>query len=167
MNPTRFDHLVIVLGRRTPRRSFVGLLAALGGTGLLARDGVAATCSPDGTRCGGSTSVTCCSGLCKKKRGSHKKFCRPAPSQGTCTVELNGCVNGAASNCSVGGTTCNCFVTTSGRSFCSELLKVKCTACTTDDQCTEHTGKGSACITNGPNCCSNTFSTFCAPPCPL
>ncbi len=159
MNPRRFDHLAFALGRRTPRRSLVGLLAAMGVTGLLARDVAAATCRPDGTRCGGSTGVTYCSGSCKTQHGSHKKVCRPAPSQGTCTIERTSCGNGLTGDCSVAGTPCTCFVTSSGRSFCGELLKVTCTASTTDEQCTEQTGKGSACITTGPTCCTTT-STF-------
>ena|SRR5215216_3577972 len=165
MNPTTFDHLATVLGRRTSRRSFVGLVAALSSTRLLVRDVAAAGCSPDGTHCGGSTGVTCCSGLCKRKRGTHKRFCRQAPSQSTCTVERNACVNGPAGDCSAGGTTCKCFITTGGRSFCGELLKTRCTVCTTDGDCTKVTGKGSACGTNGPNCCDST-ATFCSPPCP-
>src|SRR5215211_8902110 len=53
MNPTSFDHLATVLGRRTSRRSFVGLLAALGVTGLAARDVAASqrtgVCGPTAT----------------------------------------------------------------------------------------------------------------------
>ena len=165
MDPTRFDHLVVVLGRRASRRSPVGLFAALGSTGLLTRD-VAAACSPDGTRCGGSTGVTCCSGFCKRKRGTHKRFCHQAPSQSTCTVDRDVCVTASVGDCSVVGTSCKCFVTTSGRSFCGELLKSVCTACTTNDDCTKVTGKGSACITDGPNCCG-TSPTICIPPCPI
>jgi hypothetical protein len=165
MNPTSFDHLVMVLGGRTRRRSLVGLLAAVGSTGLLIRDVAAASCSPDGTRCGGSTGVTCCSGFCKRKRGTHKQFCRQAPSQGICTIERNACVSVSGGDCSAGGTTCKCFITTSGRSFCGELLKTRCTVCTTDGDCTKVTGKGSACGANGPGCCDST-ATFCSPPCP-
>src|SRR5215213_2217254 len=144
MNPTSFDHLVIVLGRRIPRRSLVGLLGALGLTGLVASD-VAAACLKNGQRCGGARG-TCCSGLCKHKRGTHKKFCRQAANQGECTVEENEC-NGGSLSCGTNndGGNCVCYETTTGRSFCGAQSgvanPVHCD-CTSDTQCVQRIGKG-------------------------
>jgi hypothetical protein len=72
MDSTRFDHLAIAVGQRSTRRYALGLLAAVGLTGLLSED-AAAACLASGARCGGGRG-SCCSGLCKGPKG--KKTCR-------------------------------------------------------------------------------------------
>jgi hypothetical protein len=71
MDPTRFDRLAITVGQRTTRRSALGLLTALGLTGLPTEEASAASCLATGAPCGGR-SGTCCSGICK----GQKKRCR-------------------------------------------------------------------------------------------
>jgi hypothetical protein len=71
MDPGRFDRLAVAVGRRTTRRTALGLLAALGVTGGLSTGASAADCLATGKRCGGGRG-TCCSGICK----GQKKRCR-------------------------------------------------------------------------------------------
>ena len=67
MNSTGFDRLAIAVGQRTTRRTTLGLLAALGLTGLV-REEASAVCASPGARCRRSTAEPCCSGICRKKR---------------------------------------------------------------------------------------------------
>jgi hypothetical protein len=91
MNPTRFDRLAVTVGQRATRRSVLGLLAAVGLTGLVEED-AAAACLVTGQRCGGNR-PRCCSGVCKGPRG--KKTCR-CPQRICCQ-----CISGAgALSCS-------------------------------------------------------------------
>jgi len=71
MDPTRFDHFAIAVGQRTTRRTALGLLTALGLTGLVTEEAVA-VCLATGERCGDGRGPRC-SGMCK---GRHKKRCR-------------------------------------------------------------------------------------------
>jgi hypothetical protein len=75
MDGRRFDHLAIAVSQRTTRRAALGLLTAVGLTGLVSEEARAA-CSGPGKRCGRSGDRLCCSGICKRKRGSRKKFCK-------------------------------------------------------------------------------------------
>ena len=67
MDPTRFDLIAIAVGQRTTRRAVLGLLAALGLSGVRAEEAGAA-CGNPGTRCTKATAALCCSGTCRKKR---------------------------------------------------------------------------------------------------
>jgi hypothetical protein len=159
MDTERFDRLVIALSRRVPRRSVLGLLGGLGFTGLVTWDVAGqTTCLTNGTRCGGERGV-CCSGWCKRKRGTNKKFCRQADGEGTCTIEADICHNKFV-NC---GTGCECVVTTQGRSFCA-VLRAFGDGCVSNQECEQHElgGKGAKCIDGGTSCGS---ATFCMPPC--
>jgi hypothetical protein len=69
MNPSRFDRLTMTVGRRTPRRTAFGVLAALGLTGL-AREEVGAICASPGEAC--QSNDGCCSGVC----GMNQERCR-------------------------------------------------------------------------------------------
>jgi hypothetical protein len=92
MDTEQFDRFAVTLSRRTPRRAFLNLLAALGLTGLAAREAAAEdVCLGNGEQCGHATDPACCSGLCKRKHGSRKKVCKVAPDQGTCDVDHNDC----------------------------------------------------------------------------
>ena len=78
MDTEQFDRFAVTLSRRTPRRAFLNLLAALGLTGLAARE--AATedvCLGNGENCGRATDPASCSGLSKRKHGSRKGLVRP------------------------------------------------------------------------------------------
>ena len=142
MDSERFDRIVITLGRQAPRRSLLGLLAGLGLTGFAVRDIAAqGDCLPDGFRCGGSRG-TCCSGWCKRKRGTSKKFCRAAPGQGTCNIGANFCNNNSPL-CDSGSQSCVCYVTSRGYSICAQS-PAECFACETDTDCEKRTGVGQA-----------------------
>ena len=67
MNTKQFDRFAVALSRRTPRRSLLSLLAALGLTGLVVGEVAAQACLADGERCGRATDPACCSGWCKRK----------------------------------------------------------------------------------------------------
>jgi hypothetical protein len=69
MNLTRFDRLTMTVGRRTPRRTAFGVLAALGLTGL-AREEAGAICASPGEAC--QSNDGCCSGVC----GMNQERCR-------------------------------------------------------------------------------------------
>jgi hypothetical protein len=166
MDTELFDRLVIALGRQIPRRSLVGLLGGLGLTGFGTRNVAAqSTCLPNGTRCGGSRG-TCCSGLCKRKRGTSKKFCRQAPGQGICTIDFNVCAN-PSRPCDDGsiGAGCNCWVSMRGYSFCGS--PAECFNCETDADCAKRPTVGQA----GDHCvhcagCDATSGRRCIHPCP-
>ena len=163
MTPTRFDRIAIVVGQRATRRTALGLLAALGITGLgRAKAAPAATCTlkANGVRC--TTGTECCSGRCVRKRNTHKKFCRQAPGQGICTTASNSCSNNLASICdAAGNSTCVCYVTTRGSSFCGATGN--CFNCQTDADCVKRPGtgkRGDRCV-EGADCCAVTNHRAC------
>ena len=172
MGADRFEHLVTTLGHRLPRRSIVGLLAALGITGLVREEAAAADCLLDGVRCGGDRG-TCCSGFCKKKGGSRKKFCRHAPDQGICTIEDDFFADNALSCDDLTGTPCTCLVTSRGYAFCASFNSdVACFNCRNDADCEKrttgpHLGQpGDRCIDTGVMTCTDTNHRACAHRCP-
>src|SRR5687767_790742 len=121
MDADRFDRLVLTLTRARTRRSILGLLGVLGLTGLVARDVAAQECAVNGTRCGRATDPDCCSGRCVRKGDTNKKFCRPSPNQGTCTIEQAFCFDTSRKFPPCGSSnslSCNCYVTTAGHSVC-------------------------------------------------
>ena len=166
MDADRFDRLVITFDRRTPRRTVLGLLGALGLTRLVARDVAAQSCAVNGTRCGRATDPECCSGWCKRKRGTNKKFCRQAPGQGICTIDFNACTL-VGQNCNADGSViCQCFVTTQGYSFCGKST-IACFDCASDAACEQRSGghPGDRCVVC-TSCPATTNDRACVPACP-
>jgi hypothetical protein len=113
----RFDRLTIAVAKRTTRRTALALLSGLGLSGLLVQD-AQAQCGNNGSRC--QKSDDCCSGRCKRKRGTGKKFCRSAPDQGICTIASDYCpgtftICGSAQDDSI----CYCFRRPNGASICA------------------------------------------------
>jgi len=158
MDPTRFDRLAIVVGQRTTRRAALGLLAAIGLTGLVHEE-AAAACLANGVRCGAGRG-RCCSGWCKRKAGTSRKFCKAAPNQGICTIESNRC-NFSGIVCSKSDNTCSCYVTPAGRSFCGSN---GCFSqdCSSDADCEPNHGVGAICIPAGTACCGGTKGCIAA-----
>jgi len=114
MDAARFDRLTVAVAHRATRRSALALLSALGLGALLA--GEALACAEEGTSC--LQSEDCCSGLCKKKRHGHKKFCRAAPGQGICSIGEDYC-GSASSTLPCGSTECECARRMNGASVCA------------------------------------------------
>ena len=164
MDGERFDRIAKALGTGVGRR---GVLRGALGAALGAALGVAGvrqaaaqgTCLENGSRCGREGDGTCCSGVCKRKRGTNKKFCRQAPGQGNCTVEWRGCPEflHEVRTCGQG---CECYVTTRGASFCGD--GGPCVACEQDADCEKTGKKGSKCIT----CRWCPGGNTCVAPCP-
>jgi hypothetical protein len=163
MDPTRFDRLTMILSQRTTRRTALGLLAALGLTGLGRQ--AAAACSGSSTRCGRATDPECCSGRCVRKRGTNKRFCRQAPGQGICDIDQGLCGLGRSISCGAAADRCVCQRTTQGYSFCSGG-RICVDHCETNADCEKRDGgrRGDRCIV-APQCCS-VSSRACALPCP-
>jgi hypothetical protein len=162
MNPTRVDRLAMILSQRTTRRTALGLLAALGLTGLV-REAAAAACQGGtGGRCGRPTDLACCSGRCVRKRGTRKKVCRKAPSQGICTIQQDVCTSGSP-NCATGADRCLCRVTTQGHSFCAGGHV--CVTCETNADCETRDGgrRGHRCTACAA--CPDSNGRACAFPC--
>jgi hypothetical protein len=163
MDSRHFEAIVRSVGTgATSRRGALRALAGAALGGVLARfgaDGVGAqgACLDNGQRCGGERG-TCCSGFCKRRKGTNKRFCKPAAGQGTCTVEQNACLDGSTCN---GDASCACSVTAGGQSFCGGVGT--CAACTRNAECEEVTGPGSKCI-QCPGCFG--VDTACRPQCP-
>jgi hypothetical protein len=170
MDATDFDQLAVAVGQRTTRRIALGLLAALGLAGLM-REEAAAACLLDGARCGGDRG-TCCSGWCKKKGGSRKKFCRQAPDQGICTIENDFWAGNDTSCNNLTGTPCICMVTSRGYAFCASFNSdVACFNCRNNADCEKrtepHAGQpGDRCIDTGVMNCLDTNHRACAHKCP-
>ena len=147
MDAHRFDTLTRTMAATGSRRWALRGLAGAAAAGALALVGVrgaAAACQVNGTRC--TSGDACCSGLCKKKQGTNKKFCRQAPGQGTCTVEQNVCA-GTGGSCN--GADCACFVTAAGRSLCGDLtagidVVTACGECPNGKVCVRGGGSGCA-----------------------
>jgi hypothetical protein len=146
MDSNRFDRLAITVSQRTTRRAALGLLAALGVMRPGRATAVSPACQANGRRCGGARGP-CCSGVCKRKRGTHKSFCRAAPHQSLCTIASDVCALESLT-CSKTGDTCRCYISSAGRSFCGQ------NACA-DQTCTldEHCGPNAICIPAGTSCC--------------
>ena len=161
MDPTRFDRLTMILSQRTTRRTALGLLAALGLTGLV-RQEAAAAC-PSG-RCGRATDLECCSGRCVRKRGTRKRFCRQAPGQGICNIHEAFCGLGRSINCGTDPDRCLCQRTTQGYSFCGGG-RVCVDNCETNADCEKRDGgrRGERCVV-APLCCPDS-SRACVFPC--
>jgi hypothetical protein len=121
MDADRFDRLTVAVGHRATRRSAVALLSALG-LGALLEGEALADCADDGTRC--LQSDDCCSGLCKRKRHSHKKFCRAAPGQGICTIAEDYC--GPTTTVACGTPDCQCARRANGASVCANIPDLRC-----------------------------------------
>ena len=115
MHAGAFDRLTSSLFTAGSRR--IALRALLAATALSLAGGQRAAalspCLTNGRGC--SDGGVCCSGLCKRKRGSRKKICQKADHQGTCDIEQDGCLGTDTCN---ENPQCYCYVTTSGQSFC-------------------------------------------------
>jgi hypothetical protein len=163
MDAIRFDRLTATFARHATRRTALALLSGLGLSGLLIQDAQAA-CAANGLRCGRSGDLDCCSGKCVRKRGTRRKFCRAAADQGTCTIEQNGCGGSAICN---GDSTCACYITRSGASFCGAAVGAggnwDCVVCKLDRDCQSVTGKGLRCIRCDATCEPGLW--LCAAPC--
>jgi len=165
MDPTRFDRLTIAVGQPTTRRAALGLLAALGLTGL-GRGEALAICAGNGTPCTGGT--TCCSGLCKRKRGTTKFFCRQAPGQGICTTGQDQCGAGSINCNAANAGPCVCHVTTQGSSVCGKI-GLTCFDCETNTDCVKRPGvgrRGDRCVQCNATNCPTTNGRACVRKCP-
>jgi hypothetical protein len=169
VHATRFDRLTQVLFTAGSRRGALRALLAVAGSALSLAGGQrvsAQDCAAAGKRCGGGREP-CCSGWCKRKRGSSKKFCRQADNQGVCTIEKNFCVTGSPP-CGLddSGSDCVCFVTTTGRSFCGlgGIAAQDC-GCTSDEAC-ETLGAGAKCVQANVACGCASSTSACLRPCP-
>ena len=172
MDPTRFDRLTQMLSTAGSRR--VALRALLGGvTAVLGLAGVQraaaqldCTLTATGARC--QSGAECCSGWCKRKRGSRKKSCRLANQQGVCNVENNICGPGSfPCGFDDSGNTCLCFVTITGRSYCGlgGISADNC-GCTSDKECVTRLNTAAKCVQANPACgCPNSTSA-CLAACP-
>jgi hypothetical protein len=130
----------------------------------------AQTCAATAERCGRATDLPGCSGWCKRKHGSRKKFCRQADRQGVCTVEQNICVETKGSfPCGLdeSGNECFCFETTADHSFCGlgGISADNCD-CTSDKQCEKRIGTGAKCVQVNEACGCDDSTTACLGPCP-
>jgi len=167
VDPIRFDRFAIVVGQRSTRRTAVGLLAALSLSGLgRSQPAAAATCTlkANGDRC--TTGTDCCSGRCVHKRGTHKKFCRRAPGQGTCTIDFDFCGPVAQDNF-CGSPSCSCFRRLNGASVCADT-NTHClsTGNCTNANCRALLGNKAFCgLSQSDGCCSPQ-SGVCLIPCP-
>ena len=163
MNANQFDTLARRLVDRTTRRGVLGGLVVGALAQAPARVLGVVTCLENGKRCHAGSD--CCSGVCKRKRKTHKRFCRAAPHQGICTIASDACsFTGVPCSVSSGSDyDCQCYVTPAGRSFCgSNGCYVM--PCKSDAECASAHGAGSVCWPAGTPCCGG--STGCIPPCP-
>ena len=162
MDQDRFDRIAKSLAAPGSRRRVLGGLlgAALGLTGLV-REEVAAACLENGVRCGAGRG-RCCSGRCKLKAGTRRKFCKAAPNQGICTIETNTCDSSSGTRHCSPSMDCICYVTPTGRSFCgSNTCFVQ--NCSSNADCVKDHGEGAICWTAGTGCCGG--DKGCIPAC--
>jgi hypothetical protein len=177
MDTEQFDRLARDVNRAGTRRGALRLLwsGALAGAGVVlglnvAQPARAQSCLGDGARC--SDAAECCSSWCKRKHGSHKKFCRRAENQGICSGADNKCTSGSVvCGTNSTGDGCPCFVTTAGRSFCGagSVVEADDCGCTGDKQCEQRIGKGAKCVQVEGVCaalCPSGTTTGCLAPCP-
>ena len=163
MDAAHFDHLTLALTRVRSRRALVALLAGLGVPRGVAR--AFSVCLENGNRCGRPSDPECCSGRCVRKRNSHKRFCRPAPGQGTCTIDSDYC---ASSSLPCGSPKCACFRRPNGASVCADAA----TRCLSENNCTDdkcrkllHNKKAFCAKSEVDDCCSG-VSGVCVVLCP-
>jgi hypothetical protein len=168
MDPRRFDRLTQTLATaRSRRAALTAFLAAAGsalGLGVLLAGEALADCAADGASC--LQSDDCCSGLCKKKRHSHKKFCRAALDQGICTIAEDYC--GPTTTLACGSPDCQCARRANGASVCATIPDLRCAfeGDCTDKKCrtllnNKQAFCGASSATNG--CCDQTG--VCLLPC--
>ncbi|HEU5433743.1 MAG TPA: hypothetical protein VFU81_18890 [Thermomicrobiales bacterium] len=126
------------------------VVAALGGRGTEA----AALCRPNQQACkrGGQ----CCSGVCVGKKRARR--CRPAFSQGTCTIAKNSCPQGETTGVTDCGQDCWCWVTAAGASLCGQIVEnaQACRNCA-------RIAPGTICVRGGAGECPAHFA--CVRPC--
>ncbi|MDQ3692743.1 MAG: hypothetical protein M3464_03850 [Chloroflexota bacterium] len=169
------DRIATRIGISNSRRDAFKTLAgaALAGVlGVAAAPNASAACGANGARC--TRGAGCCSGRCvrqrRRKGRPRRRFCRPAPSQGACTVEKDICIQGVANTqCGSANFGCFCFVTTSGASFCGDTMSGAPTspACASNSDCAA-LGPAAVCIDIGsgpPNCIGTPTGGVCARPC--
>jgi hypothetical protein len=174
----RFDALARRLSATGSRRAALRALAAglvtfsLGGRTVRA-DHATCTLKANGERC--TSGAECCSGRCKRKRGTNKRFCRKAPGQGICTVVENICETQSGDCNSTGTPQCLCFVAEDGFSFCGRNADIveRCFICDSDADCEKRPGgqTGDRCVYCGGTYCidrpsGNTNGTACISRCP-
>jgi hypothetical protein len=169
MDPRRFDRLTQTLfTARTRRATLTTFLTAAGsalGLGALLAGEALAICLADGASC--LQSDDCCSGLCKKKRHSHKKFCRAAPGQGICMIAEDFC--GPTSSLACGSPDCSCARRANGASVCAFPPDLRCAfeGDCTDKKCrTALSNKKAFCGLSDPTsgCCTGQTGV-CLLPC--
>jgi hypothetical protein len=167
MKQQRFEALVRKLASPSSRRlTLLKIVFAAGVGERMARVGldaasvVAAGCLANGKRC--ARANECCSGMCRGRKG--KKRCRPAPGQGSCTIDKDACSGaGARATCSAGsGADCVCFRRTNGAAFCADGRFDFESACRPCAECPA----GAVCISAPLGSCSLCeWSTLCLRPC--
>ena len=172
MDPRRFDRLTQTFSTAGSRRAALRVLFAGGAAalGLAGAQHTAAqldcTLKAPGARC--QSGAECCSGWCKRKRGSRKKFCRQANQQGVCNVENNYCgTSSFPCGFDDSGNICLCFVTTTGRSFCGlgGISADEC-GCTSDKECVTRLGTAAKCVQANPACGCASNTSACLAACP-
>ena len=165
MDGERFDRIAKALGTGVGRRGVLrgALGAALGAAlGVAGVREAAAACLENGERCGGDRG-TCCSGRCVRKQNSRKKFCKPAPGQGTCTIESDVCDFNTPQQPCNGDSTCRCAITTSGTSFCAGPRRACANCAGNEKMCVREFGAGARC-TRCPTCSG--YNGQCVEACP-
>jgi hypothetical protein len=162
MDSERFDRLALALTRPSTRRTIMAFLCGLGLTGLLTRD--AAACDANTVRC--ASNADCCSGRCVRKRGTDRKFCRPAVSQGVCTIDSNYCASEAGTS-SCGSPDCNCYRRQNGASVCATVSNCAFSGNCTNAKCRALLGNEKAfCAMSQIDGCCNGVTGACVLPCP-
>ncbi len=162
MDGPRFDALARRLSATGSRRAALRALAASLVTfsldwRIVQADHTPCTRKANGERC--TRGSECCSGRCKRKRGTNKRFCRKAPGQGICTVVENICETQSV-ECNTPGTPqCVCFVAEDGFSFCGRNADIveRCFICDSDADCEKRDGgqPGDRCVYCGGTLCTN------------
>src|SRR4051794_9188679 len=169
MESDRFDRLTRTLAAGHTRRATVWLLtlSVVAPFWPSSIDGTlaASACGKNAARCGRPGDPPCCSGLCKRKRGTHKLTCHAAPSEGVCTILKDRC----AGDTTICGTDragdCRCYITNAGLSVCgsNQYVYLGSGPCETDADCDEQYGSPAACIKAPGDCCTDPpcFPTGC------
>ena len=114
MNEPRLDDAAKTLATASRRRTLraAGAVLAVGLARLCPAPARAGHfgCQHLGARCADATQ--CCSGICKRKRGTNCKTCR-AHGKGICKAGQDSCAQPGAYPCGSNfGSPCHCFVTT-------------------------------------------------------
>jgi hypothetical protein len=167
-----FDRITRRLVHASSRRGIVlgTAVAALGAMASADAGAIAAGCAPDGSHCGKAGDLACCSGWCKRKKGSRKQICHAAPNQGVCTIEDNRCA-GDTTACGTGlGGACQCYLTLAGHSFCgnNQYFCLASGPCASDADCAVGLA-GTSCVRGGGECSDTPGDScsvsFCVGPC--